>query len=76
MPQKTVVSLVVILFSLTSIMGVSLLTGFWLIYKSLDLVKEPTTRKAVLMRVNAPKYVKIICIAIITSYFINTLTQF
>jgi len=77
---KAAAEAVFILFSLTSAVGVLLgilsnlsffyLTlassaGLWLIYRSIELIKEPTTKNAVKMRIRAPRYLTIIIIVMI-----------
>lgn len=49
---------------------VAVLTGFWLVLRSMQLVKEPTTKNAVKMRALAPKYIMAVCAAIIIDYAI------
>lgn len=46
----------------------AVLAGSWLVFRSIELVKEPTTRNAVKMRVRAPKYIMAVCAAIAIDY--------
>lgn len=74
------------LFSLTSTAGILLgiianlsffyLTvassaGLWLIYRSIELIKEPTTKNAVKMRIRAPKYLTTIIIATVVDLLLS-----
>jgi 4-hydroxybenzoate polyprenyltransferase len=49
---------------------IALLTGGWLIYRTAGIVKEPTTKNAVKMRIRAPRYLMAIVIAIVISNII------
>ncbi|UCF58424.1 MAG: UbiA prenyltransferase family protein [Candidatus Bathyarchaeota archaeon] len=86
--SKTAAKFIVILFTSTSIMSVVigilaqlgilyLIVAFaassWLIYRSIELLRQPITRNAVKMRISAPRYLAIICIAITISIISNTL---
>jgi len=77
--SKTAAKFVFVFFLLASIMGiivgiiselgilylfVAFLAGSWLVYKTLGLIREPTSRNAVRMRIDAPKYLVAISIGI------------
>lgn len=55
---------------------ISSLSGLWLIYGGMELVREPTTKQAVKTRINAPKFITIIFLTIAISYVINQFTGF
>jgi len=52
---------------------VAVLTGFWLVLRSIQLAKEPPAKNAVKMRVRAPKYIMAVCAAIVIDYAIVSL---
>ncbi|WP_455277947.1 UbiA prenyltransferase family protein [[Eubacterium] cellulosolvens] len=83
---KTAAKFVLVFFSLAAIMGiiigimselgilyllVAFLAGSWLVYKSVGLIKAPTSVNAVSMRIHAPKYVIAISIAIMIDVIIS-----
>ncbi len=86
--SKTAAKFIVILFAITSIMSVVigilaqlgilyLIIAFaassWLIYRSTELLRAPTTKNAVKMRIHAPRYLTIVCIAIAISIVANAI---
>jgi len=83
---KTAAKFVFVFFSLAAIMGiiigvisklgilyllVAFLAGLWLVYKSVGLIKVPTSGNAVSMRIHAPKYVIAISLAIMIDVIIS-----
>ncbi|MFX1510651.1 MAG: UbiA prenyltransferase family protein [Promethearchaeota archaeon] len=48
-------------------------TAIWLIYRSVELAKSPSTQNAIGMRKRAPKYLVIICLILIVSILLNGL---
>ncbi len=83
---KAAAKCVLALFSVTSIIGVLVgvlarlgipylavasLAGLWLIYRSIGLVNQPTTKNAVKMRVRAPVYLMAISIGIAIDFIIS-----
>jgi 4-hydroxybenzoate polyprenyltransferase len=84
--SKTAAKFVFVYFLLASIMGiiigliselgilyllVAFLAGLWLVYRTLGLIKNPTSGNAVRMRILAPKYVVAISIGIMIDILIN-----
>lgn len=89
--SKRAAQLILALFSLASAMtliigffgqlgliyiGVASVAAIWLIYRSLELVRNPTTPNAIRMLSRAPKYLVIICLILIISILINTFLLF
>lgn len=86
--SKTAAKFIVILFAITSIMSVvigilaqlgilyliiAFVASSWLIYRSIELLRAPTTKNAVKMRIRVPRYLTIICIAIAISIVANAI---
>lgn len=84
--SKTAAKFVFVFFSLAAIMGiiigvisklgilylsVAFLAGLWLVYKSVGLIKVPTSINAVSMRIHSPKYVVVISLAIMIDTLIS-----
>jgi 4-hydroxybenzoate polyprenyltransferase len=76
---------VLVLFTASSIVGViigfltklgivyftaAILAGFYLVFRSVELVKEPSSKNAVVMRVRAPRYIVSLCVGIVINYVI------
>jgi 4-hydroxybenzoate polyprenyltransferase len=86
--SKRAAQLIFVLFALAAIMSVTIgffgqlgilyitvaiATSLWLLYRSLELVREPTTPNAIRMLYQAPKYLVIICLVLIITILTNTL---
>lgn len=51
-------------------------SGSWLVYKSIELLRAPTTGNATKMRINAPKYLVVICISMTISTIAKSIQGF
>lgn len=86
--SKRAAQLILVLFSIAAIMSIAiggfgqlgiiyLVVAFgssiWLIYRSLELIKIPTTPSAIRMRIRAPKYLVTICLILVITILLNTL---
>jgi 4-hydroxybenzoate polyprenyltransferase len=85
--SKRAAQLILVLFSLAAVMsiiigivgllgplylGVAIAASLWLIYWSLELVRNPITANAIRMLYRAPKYLVIICLVMIVAILVNT----
>ncbi|MFX1576879.1 MAG: UbiA prenyltransferase family protein [Promethearchaeota archaeon] len=84
--SKRAAQLILVLFSIASIMSivigvigqlgflyliVAVVSSCWLIYRSVQLVKTPTTPNAVQMRYRAPRYLVTICLVLVFATLLN-----
>jgi 4-hydroxybenzoate polyprenyltransferase len=54
-------------------LGVTVGASVWLTYRSLELIRTPTTPNAIQMRIRAPKYLVTICLILVVTLLLNTL---
>ncbi|MFW9934580.1 MAG: UbiA prenyltransferase family protein [Candidatus Thorarchaeota archaeon] len=84
--SKRAAQLILILFLIASVMSVvigvigqlgflylivAVMSSCWLIYRSVQLVKTPTTPNAVQMRYRAPRYLVTICLVLVLATLLN-----